>query len=251
MALVVTIIIVLIATAAVNYFVDVQDVYGRRNEILLAQYRDYVRRLIRSKHPLKYVQHERAMKQELARQTQSDCYVFGSSHEIRVNIGTSPVTRQLGCNEVTNLAVSAGTYEDLLVMTSLIFDKPTLKTFLVGIGPWALRPNATAFWTEPPGVLPPARRALGLPDETENTLLIKMRQLINGRYLWANLNQLYTPDLQIQTPSFRERDQSILGSFDDQSIFGSLTGRNLQLCRAATGRCDAPCGPAGARNASG
>ncbi|MFO1109711.1 MAG: hypothetical protein U1E61_11050 [Bradyrhizobium sp.] len=218
-ALVLTIMVVLIATASVNYFVDVQDVYGRRNEILLAYYRNYVRHLIRSERPLTYIVHERAMKQELARQTQSDCYVFGSSHEMRVNIWTYPVARQLGCKDVTNLAVSAASFEDLLVMTSLIFDKPTVKTFLIGIGPWALRPNANSFWTEPPDVLPPARRALGLSDETENTLLIKMRQLVNGRYLWANLNQLYAPDLQIQAPTFRERDQAIFGSFDPDGTY--------------------------------
>lgn len=225
-ALIVTVVIVLSATASVNYFVDVQDVYGRRNEVLLAYYRDYVRQLIPSEHPLTYILHERAMKQELARQTASDCYVFGSSHEMRVNIYTYPVTRQLGCKEVINLAVSAGTYEDLLVMTSLIMDKPTLKTFLVGIGPWALRPNANAFWTEPPGILPTARRALGLPDATESTLLLKMRQLINGRYLWANLNHLYTPDPQAQMPAFRDRDQSIYGSYDPDGTYNYATLRS-------------------------
>jgi hypothetical protein len=218
-AFIATIALALSATAAVNYFVDVQDVYGRRNEILLSYYRNYVRHLIPSRQPLTYILHERAMKQELARQTASDCYVFGSSHELRVNIATYPVARQLGCKEIVNLAVSAGSYEDLLVMTSLIFEKPTLKGFLVGIGPWSLRPRSNAYWTEPPGVLPPARRALGLPDETEHTLLIKLRELVNGRYLWANLNHLNTPDPKAAIPTFRERDQAVFGGFEPDGTY--------------------------------
>lgn len=169
------------ATAAVNYFVDVQDVYGRRNEVPLSYYRDYVKRLISGTQTLTYVLHERAMKQELARQTSSDCYVVGSSHEMRINISTYPVAaQQFGCKDIRNLAVSGGTYEDILVSTSLIFEKPSVKAFLIGIGPWALRPKANSYWREPPGVVPPARRALGLRDETENTRLVKMRELING-----------------------------------------------------------------------
>ena len=42
------------ATAAVNYFVDVQDVYGRRNEVPLSYYRDYVKRLISGTQTLTY-----------------------------------------------------------------------------------------------------------------------------------------------------------------------------------------------------
>jgi hypothetical protein len=208
------------ATAAVNYFVDVQDVYGRRNEVLLSYYRDYVKRLIRSTQTLSYVLHERAMKQELARQTSSDCYVVGSSHEMRVNSSTYPVAaQQFGCKEIRNLAVSGGTYEDVLVMTSLIFEKPSVKAFLVGIGPWALRPNASSLWMNPPGMLPPARRALGLRDETENTLLVKMRELINGRYLWANLQHLNTPDPKAKIPTFRDREIALNGGYNPDGTY--------------------------------
>ena len=74
--------------------------------------------------------------------------------------------------------------------------------------------------------MPPARRALGLRDETESTLLIKMRELINGRYLWANLNHLNTPDPQAQAPTFRERDLALFGGFDPDGTYNYATVRS-------------------------
>jgi hypothetical protein len=177
----------LAAVAAINFTVDVNRIYHTDDPEEQARVIDYAHRLLKSKDGMVDVLWDRALKWELARQSDAECYVTGSSRTKLFGINQ---LRILGsdCSSVVNLAVNGAGFEDFVTAAGLIADKPLLKTVYVGVDPWALRYGADARWTGFERIYYSSRRRLNLPDNTRERGLEAFTNLFNGQYLLANLN---------------------------------------------------------------
>lgn len=171
--------------AAVNYAVDVQGVYHQ--EKLKAFYEDYARRLIASPHGLVALPTERSVKVDLARLSDADCFVTGSSHAMQVDNATMPRLAST-CRKTVNLAVSGGSYEDFVIMAWAAARNPHARRLIVEVGPWALRFDADPRWMGEKDSYRAARAFFGLPPRAGNDDGgAKLRNLFNAEYLRRNL----------------------------------------------------------------
>lgn len=189
-----TLVLGLAAVAATNYAIDVRGVFRMSTKSFQAGITNYVQHLTRSATGLvKPAVSDRAIKYELAQQASGDCYVFGSSHEMTLNLQRVP-SLAAHCRSVVNLAVSAGGYEDALAMLGVLVDKePKDKLVIFGIGPWYLKNRGLLRWHElHEGYAKARARLLG-----EHTRVVgndgTLKNLINGEYLTYNINSLLTP----------------------------------------------------------
>src|SRR5205807_7093203 len=113
-------VLALALVAAVNAKVDVNGLYHDRRGFAAR----YVDALIHSRQGLVQVPYERLIKFELARQTDADCYLFGSSHVTTINRLRFPLLAER-CSRLANLAVSSASFEDTVIfMSALLSKKP-------------------------------------------------------------------------------------------------------------------------------
>ena len=71
---------------SVNYFVDVAHVYHGDSPNAAAAVRNFVQQLHASPAGIPLPPFERVVKVELAEESRADCFITGSSHEMRVNL---------------------------------------------------------------------------------------------------------------------------------------------------------------------
>lgn len=176
----------LLTVAAVNYAVDVNRVYHAKDEAEQTRIAAYVERLLASQDGMVQTSWDRAVKWELARQSQADCFVTGSSRAMI--FGQRELTELGGdCLQTANLAVSGAGFEDFVTALGLIADKPGLKTLYAGIDPWLLRFGADARYTQFSAIYRGSRSRLGLSDRDRQGGWERWANLINGQYFLSNL----------------------------------------------------------------
>lgn len=219
----------LAAAAFANFTIDTRGVYAQTNE-LQSYVQRYVATLMTSERGLVSVPYERAVKLTLARARLADCAITGSSHEIKVSLQTLPPLKDVGCTSVINLAVSGGTYEDLLIALGTLLEHNKVQTVIVGIGPWALRSNADSRWTADHDLLTSARRTLGLGRTAQvDGKTDRLLNLINGSYLKRNLINLVERRGAVGFPPIRDRQavgSALLPGEHVMLADGSLAGED-------------------------
>jgi hypothetical protein len=180
----------LAAVMSANYFVDVSRVYHADDSHERTLITSATNTLQASAHGIVQPSWEgRAMKWELARMSQAECFVTGSSRAM-------PFGREqleiLGsdCRSVANLAVNGAGFEDLVTAAGLIADKPALKAVFIGIDPWLLRYGADARYTQFEAAYHAGRQRLGLAVKQQGSHWESAANLVNGQYLWRNVTFL-------------------------------------------------------------
>lgn len=153
--------VLLAPVVAVNLAVDVTGVYRSDSAQELARARVYAQRLIASPGGLLWEPRERAVKIELARLSEANCYVTGSSREMQIDQTTVPALSPL-CPTLVNVGTSGAGIEDFFTMLGLVLAKEKPATMVVGVAPWSLRYNADRGWQQFPDVHAEARTRIGL-----------------------------------------------------------------------------------------
>lgn len=217
----------LAAAALANFTIDVRGVYARA-DAMDSYVQRYVTTLMTSEHGLVSVPYERAVKLRLAQVRLADCAITGSSHEMRANLQTLPPLKEIGCATAINLAVSGGTYEDLLIALGTLLEHNKVRTVIAGIGPWALRSNADSRWASDHDLLASARRTLGLGRTAQiDGKTDRLLNLINGSYLRRNLMSIVERQGDVGFPPIRDRQAAGGALLPGEHVMladGSLTG---------------------------
>lgn len=139
--------IVLLLIAVGNVVFDAAGVFHFTSPKFQAYVRSYAARLPHAEYGLKYPPYERAIKIAIAEASQAPCYVTGSSRHMQVGRDVIPGLAE-SCGSVTNLAVSGGTFEDLLIFMAILVENPAARRVYVGVDPWSLFRHRGAGWVD-------------------------------------------------------------------------------------------------------
>lgn len=107
----------------------------------------YAVRLQDAEFGLKMPPYERSIKIEIAETANAQCYVTGSSRHMSIGGRNAPQIAKK-CDSVMNLAVSGGSFEDLLIFLGIIIDKPNFQKLYIGVDPWTLSRQRGAGWVD-------------------------------------------------------------------------------------------------------
>jgi hypothetical protein len=210
--------IVLAATAAINFFVDTEGVY-RSGSSVDTYVREYATRLVGSPHGLAHAPFERPIKLELAKHAPADCFVTGSSQQMRIGLSTFPAAEGFGCKRLVNLSVAGGSWEDFVIAAKEVAERTGHRTLFIGVPPWLFQREAEPMWVVSAKHLPAAQHAFGLAKEHfDDGAMRKALHLINGRYLWQNLVSLRHGRTLISLPPIQE----LTGDITDDSRYGGF-----------------------------
>jgi len=185
-----TALLCLFAVATINVTVDPAGIYG--NDTTDKQRKAverYVRALMASPYGLERAFNERRVKRALALHSVGDCFVTGSSQQMQVGADSLSVLADR-CDNVINLAVSGGTFEDMVTSVGFLMARDHTGTLVIGIGPWMLRANADRRWTTLADDYVAASHALGLSVSADNGTSDRLANLINFAYLERSLETL-------------------------------------------------------------
>ncbi len=211
----------LTAVAAVNFTVDVSRIYHADDSNEHARIIDFAQRLQKSKDGMVAVPWDRALKWELARQSDAECFVTGSSRAMVFGIEQLRMFES-GCRSVANLGVNGAGFEDFVTAAGLIAEKPLPKAVYVGVDPWALRFNADARWTGFERVYHSSRRRLGLSDKEQQHGWDAFANLLNGQYLLANINSVTSGHTEIPIKAVEPDGANVLADENVLLPDGSL-----------------------------
>lgn len=177
---------ILSGVAAINFLVDAKGVYflSRQPDEIAA----YVEKLKAARYGLEAHPFERPVKFGLARTSQADCYVTGSSHEMQFSLETMPWL-QADCRSLVNLATSGGGLEDAVTQLAVIMERRPRSVY-VGLGPWFFKYDADSRWELLEDDYIRGRVSFGLTPRQNTSSYSKLFNLINGDYLRYNLSQL-------------------------------------------------------------
>ncbi|QGM46676.1 hypothetical protein [Methylocystis heyeri] len=191
----------LIAAAWVNFSVDCGAVFLVRRATGSQLVESFVSRLRVNASGLVTPDQTRLIKLELARRSEADCFVIGSSHVYQFDAETAPGLFA-GCREVTNLSVPAGGFEDMVIIAQLFTQRRERAHLFIETPTWALRPNPVPVWAnEYADVYDRARSALGLPPRWSLLPMLHAGAslLLSYDYLAATLKKTFRTD-------FRQRE---------------------------------------------
>lgn len=184
-------VLALVGVAGLNLFVDENGVYRADDANEVTYITSYVTRLRASSNGLVFIPQERRFKVELARQSDADCYVTGSSHVLQIDHVTAPQMFP-GCRQVVNLGVSGAGFEDIVAQAGVLAGRRFAGQLMIGLGPWMLRRKADVRWTEERVAYDMGRRVLNLPRSAAEPVTVETRWLglINGDYAAHNARAL-------------------------------------------------------------
>lgn len=140
-----TILITITFIGLFNFIYDPGEIYLKK--IMNDKYvDDYTNLLLKSNIGMPFFPNERLVKLNLAKKSIRQSYVIGSSHVMQCSTVSKPSSIESLTGELTNLAVSGGSFEDLTVFSGTLLDKGTVKKVVYGIDPWTLKYNMDARW---------------------------------------------------------------------------------------------------------
>jgi hypothetical protein len=142
-----TALLVLALIAAGNILFDAAGVFHLSSPRFQRFINSYVPRLQHAAYGLKLPPYERSIKIALAEAVDTQCYVIGSSRHMSIRNDSFPEI-QNSCNATTNLAVSGGTFEDMVILSGIIVDKKRIKHLYIGVDPWTLSRQRGAGWVD-------------------------------------------------------------------------------------------------------
>jgi len=147
------VIVLLIATAMINFFVDPGNIYpkyfSQKNKPTIET---YIKKLVESKYGLlstTNIFNRRPAKKALAEYPINyDCAVIGSSHVMQISPKRQNKSLTSICSNIKNLGVNGGTLEDYLAMSNIILKNTKFlpKTIVFGIDPWSLNFGRDKRW---------------------------------------------------------------------------------------------------------
>jgi len=214
---------------AVNYEVDIAHVYRSNSSEQATFIKKYVAGLNASKSGRPLPPFERDVKLELVAAGHADCFVTGSSHELKISRdGLAGLKTR--CHELVNLAVSGGSFEDFVIMAAVLAERPETRRIYIGISPWFFRPDADSRYKTYENDYAEARRFFGLADhEVRTGSSAKLLNLINGQYFARNVAEVVKTVevgvLGMRDPDDREKDWQML------QPDGSVTESKAELRR--------------------
>jgi hypothetical protein len=175
------------AAVAMNLAVDHNGVLALRGEEGRRTLERYVAKLRSSSAGLVMIYQDRQVKAELARQSDDDCFILGSSQTFFFDAQTTPYVFE-GCRGVTNLALSVAGFEDFVALSGILAEKPVKSRIVVGVAPWLLKANPDTSWTEYEDVWRQGLQALGLPKTSAYVLPSDWKIMFNGAYALENFH---------------------------------------------------------------
>ena len=186
-----TIFIILIFSGiAINYFVDVAQVYRSGSPQFKNAVTAYVDQLKKTPKGLSFPEFGREIKMELVKSTAATCFITGSSHEMKIGSHAVKELRN-GCERTLNLAASGGSYEDFVTMAAIIFKKQRPKKIYIGIGPWFFQFDSDSRYKRYEYAYTEARNYFGFKDQSIKTgFNAKLLNLVNGKYFLRNMDEL-------------------------------------------------------------
>jgi hypothetical protein len=182
--------ILIFSGIAINYFVDVAQVYRSGSPQFKNAVTAYVDQLKKTPKGLPFPQFEREIKMELVKSTPATCFITGSSHEMKIG---SHAVKELRdeCDRTLNLAASGGSYEDFVTMAAIVLKKQQSKIIYIGIGPWFFQFDSDSRYKRYEYAYTEARNYFGFKDQSIRTgFNSKLLNLVNGQYLLRNMNEL-------------------------------------------------------------
>jgi hypothetical protein len=202
------------AGIAVNYLVDVAHVYRANSSARTAFIKTYVAGLNATKAGRPLPAFERDVKRELVEDGHADCFVTGSSHELKISRAGLPALKAR-CRTLVNVAVSGGSFEDFVTMAALLAQRRETRRIYIGISPWFFRPDADSRYKTDENGYAEARRFFGLADhEVRTGASAKLFNLINGQYFARNVSEvarnIEARMLGMHDPNDREKDWQML-----------------------------------------
>jgi hypothetical protein len=194
-----TFVSILVAASAFNISIDVENVYRARRQSDF--YDKYVQQLLEASDGLVAMSPERSVKIRLARRALADCFIVGSSQEMQIDLATMPSLASR-CESIANAAVSGGSFEDFLTTAAIVAHNPKARRLFVGLHPWSFRAGADKRWTEEAAAYADARAYFGFApaENAGDGTTAPLRNLINGPYLWQNLEVLRDKGLKALSP---------------------------------------------------
>ena len=179
-------VILLAMVAGLNATVDVNGVYHNRQAFA----ERYIDALLRSTHGLVQVPYERLVKFELLRRAHADCYIFGSSHIMAINLDRFPALASR-CGDLVNVGVSSATFEDFVIFMSAMPEERSGSTVYFEMPPWFFEENENVRWTELADAYDLAVRKFSLGNATRYAgTLWRPLNLVSASYLQRNLDKL-------------------------------------------------------------
>ena len=156
-----TAVLVLSLVALGNVLFDAAGVFHLSSPRFQKFIHAYVPRLQHAAYGLKLPPYERSIKIALAEAVDTQCYVTGSSRHMAIR-NDSFLDIGKSCDATTNLAVSGGSFEDLVIFLGILVDKKNIKQVYIGIDPWTLSRQRGAGWVDFKDRYYWARQKLGL-----------------------------------------------------------------------------------------
>ena len=125
----------------VNSTIDAQGLFSSLTTEARRKAEQYADALRSSAVPLDSPKFSNLVKLALAKRTNEDCYIIGSSHIMMMDQSNLPFVGKL-CHEAINLGVAGAGYQDLILFLGLLNRKPEKKTIFLEFPPWVFRNDA-------------------------------------------------------------------------------------------------------------
>lgn len=186
-----------------NVVIDPEEIYIKK-VIHDNNLNRYAGSLLESRNGLLYSPLERGVKYHLAKESNAECFFFGSSRAMQYSLRKRSWISN-DCLSLTNLGVSGGSIEDVVIFSSAVFQKNKSKLYLV-FDPWMLSLNSDVRWQEYDYNFYEFLSLIGYdtPIERKSFFVSKLKNVFNIEYLQASYE------------FFGEKGLNALPEFDDK-----------------------------------
>jgi hypothetical protein len=181
-------VIVLGVAGTINGVIDHWGVFSTTGEAGQEIIRRYVEKLRASERGLELIYQDRQTKAELGRQSDTDCYILGSSQTFFMDAQTAPNIFK-GCRGVTNLGVSIAGFEDIVALSGILAENHHNSHVFIAVTAWMLRANPDLSWTDYEDAYLRGARLFDLPQTAGQLRHISndWKMLLSVDYLLTNL----------------------------------------------------------------
>ncbi len=186
--------LLLFTIAGINFTVDPGNIYLKK---YISEYKikKYILELYKSKYGL--VQsgwNERVVKIELSKNLyNADCVILGSSHIMQISSVRNTGNIKSQCNNLINLGVSGGSFEDLFIFSYKILNNKQLpKQIFIGIDPWTFKFNMDSRYASNIDMYKDMIYLLNLDKQKNSSFYFFkiVKNLLNKEYLLRSIKLL-------------------------------------------------------------
>ncbi|MCY9692573.1 hypothetical protein [Paenibacillus alginolyticus] len=205
--------VLLMIVVAINFIYDPGEVYYKK--IRKEKYLDaYVNTLVQSKVGLPFFSNERQVKYKLAQLSTRQSYVMGSSRSMDFSSYRASSLRDVA-GDITNLGVSGGSFEDLVIYSGLLLDKPNAKNVYFVLDPWTLKFNMDSTWQQLEKDYTHYAGIFGFTSQSTNISHVnKYKNLLNFHYLSRSVETMSKEKLTVFSNTAYTRTLEEVNDFD-------------------------------------